>query len=202
MRDKLRELITTGIARYFIQIEGNNKNVNEAEVIADYLIDNNVVVLPCKIGQTVYDASEFFDGLDYPDIYELEDKEMTIEKVGNDRYLFDYDGIHIFHDNIGVTQFFSREEAEKAINYKIADQAATWERNLEGLQNGMFGEIATYDEATTNQTMLNYWQAQERAGYPYASENVKYFEEQLRCSPVRDLSELIKTIEAEMENER
>lgn len=68
---------------------------------------------------------------------------------------------------------------------KVKDQAAAWERNLEGLQNGMFGDIATYDETITNQTMLRYWQAQERAGYPYASENVKYFEEMIgkeRCT--------------------
>lgn len=187
MRDKLSKMIQSavgGCAKYW------------ADVIADYLIDNNVVVLPCKIGQTIYDASEFFAGLDCPDIYELKDAEMTVEKVGNDRYLFDYDGIHVFHNNIGVTQFFSREEAEKAV-----ERAVVWEKNLEGLQNGVFGEIATYDEATTNQTMLNYWQAQERAGYPYASENVKYFEEQPRCNPVQDLRELVKTIEAEMEND-
>lgn len=63
---------------------------------------------------------------------------------------------------------------------KVNEQITAWERNLEGLHNGIFGEIATYDEATTYQTLLRYWRAQERAGYPYASENVKYFEESLR----------------------
>lgn len=63
---------------------------------------------------------------------------------------------------------------------KVNEQAAAWEKNLEGLQNGIFGEIATYDEAITSQTMLRYWKAQASAGYPYASENVKYFEEAVR----------------------
>ena len=51
------------------------------------------------------------------------------------------------------------------------DIASRWEKNMKHLQNGGFG---TTDQP---QTLLLYWQAQERAGYPYASENVKYFEE-------------------------
>lgn len=51
------------------------------------------------------------------------------------------------------------------------DIASIWEKNMEHLKSGGFGPVEQ------PQTLLRYWQAQERAGYPYASENVKYFEE-------------------------
>lgn len=46
-----------------------------------------------------------------------------------------------------------------------------WEINLESLKMGGFGN------PLAPETLLRYWQAQEAAGYPYASENVKYFTE-------------------------
>ncbi len=44
-----------------------------------------------------------------------------------------------------------------------------WERNLENLRSGALGDLS--DVAT----LLRYWQAQERAHYPFARENVEYF---------------------------
>ncbi len=46
---------------------------------------------------------------------------------------------------------------------------ALWERNLENLTAGTLGDPA--DPVT----LLRYWQAQERAHYPFARENVEYF---------------------------
>lgn len=54
---------------------------------------------------------------------------------------------------------------------RSTDIASNWEKNMEHLQSGGFGPVDEF------QTLLLYWRAQERAGYPYASENVKYFEE-------------------------
>ena len=85
---------------------------------------------------------------------------------------------------------------------KLNEQITAWNKNLEFLQSGGFGPISTFDEAETARTMLQYWTAQARAGYPGARENVKYFESRVRCNPIGDLHELIKTIEAEMENDR
>ena len=47
---------------------------------------------------------------------------------------------------------------------------ALWQKNLENLQAGTLGDPA--DPAT----LLHYWQCQERAHYPYARENVEYFQ--------------------------
>ena len=44
-----------------------------------------------------------------------------------------------------------------------------WQRNLENLRSGALGD------PTEAVTLLRYWQAQERAHYPYARENVEYF---------------------------
>lgn len=49
-----------------------------------------------------------------------------------------------------------------------------WEKNLEMLKSGALGD------AISPETLLRYWQMQERAGYPNASENVKYFENMMR----------------------
>ena len=46
---------------------------------------------------------------------------------------------------------------------------ALWERNLENLRAGSLGP------PDSPETLLRYWQCQERAHYPYARENVEYF---------------------------
>ena len=56
----------------------------------------------------------------------------------------------------------------------MSDIAERWEKNLEHLKNGGFGD------PSSAKTLLCYWEAQEEAGYPGARENVKYFEEMAR----------------------
>lgn len=52
-------------------------------------------------------------------------------------------------------------------------QEVRWNKNLEFLKIGGFGSM---DGKEFFETLLRYWKAQEQAGYPTASENVKYFE--------------------------
>ncbi len=51
-----------------------------------------------------------------------------------------------------------------------------WEKNLENLRAGTLGEPGELA------TLLRYWQAQERAHYPNARENVEYFKERLAAA--------------------
>ena len=44
-----------------------------------------------------------------------------------------------------------------------------WEKNLENLKTGSLGDVSNPE------TLLRYWQIQERAHYPYARDNVEYF---------------------------
>ena len=50
---------------------------------------------------------------------------------------------------------------------------AAWERNLENLESGSLGD------PKCTETLLRYWQLQERAHYPFAKENADYFKELL-----------------------
>ena len=54
---------------------------------------------------------------------------------------------------------------------KPTNPETVWRRNLDNLPAGTLGD------PKDPETMLRYWKAQEIAGYPYASENVKYFTE-------------------------
>ena len=46
---------------------------------------------------------------------------------------------------------------------------ALWERNLENLESGTLGN------KSDPHTLLRYWQSQDKAGYPFAEDNVEYF---------------------------
>lgn len=110
MRDRLIDLLQKAnetVWGFFID--------GDIGILADHLISNGVIVLPFEIGKTVYDATEYFENIPCPMIYDLKHKEMTIEKVGKDRFLFTYDGMCIHPENIGKTLFFTENEAWKAI---------------------------------------------------------------------------------------
>ncbi len=51
-----------------------------------------------------------------------------------------------------------------------AQRELLWEKNLQNLTSGALGD------PSKNVTLLRYWQCQERAHYPYARENVEYFQ--------------------------
>jgi hypothetical protein len=56
-------------------------------------------------------------------------------------------------------------------NGGIESQRETmWRQNLENLRAGTLGD------PTSPATLLHYWQCQERAHYPFARENVEYFQ--------------------------
>ena len=71
---------------------------NWAEVIADHLLKNGIIVPPCKVGDVVYQT----DGVR---IYEGQIKEIIYDT-----------GLIVFDERaIGNTVFLTREEAEKVI---------------------------------------------------------------------------------------
>jgi hypothetical protein len=63
-----------------------------------------------------------------------------------------------------------------------------WEINLTNLQRGTLGD------PTSPLTLLRYWQLQDKANFPYARENVEYFQDLLR-------TEENKNTESEIINE-
>ena len=104
MRDRLIEILSKPIYP--------KEGVNLAEVIADYLLDNGVIVPPCKVGDTVYSIVEGIDLVLVGEVYEY--------VVGREHFVFrstrkGYFTLDFTESDIGKTVFLTREEAEKAL---------------------------------------------------------------------------------------
>ena len=111
-REKLVNLIKVSL----------NENIGKscwlAETIADYLLENGVIVPPCKVGDTVY-----FDAIGYHDSAEIDG--IHIDAQGMHFTWVQYDvGVDITElwdegefdiEEIGKTVFLTKEEAEKAL---------------------------------------------------------------------------------------
>ena len=86
--------------------------VDPAEVVADYLLDNGVIVPPCKVGDTVYSIVEGISFVLVGEVYEY--------VVGREHFVFrstrkGYFTLDFTEIDIGKTVFLTREEAEKAL---------------------------------------------------------------------------------------
>lgn len=94
--------------RLIALIHGSDLSLDSVR-LADHLIANGVIVLLCKIGDTVYQVNS-------TEIYELE--VFAISIVRGKPY-YETESIDFDNDAIGTSLFLTREEAEmKAQNYK------------------------------------------------------------------------------------
>lgn len=111
MRERLIEILSRPI---FPKI-----GVDPAEVVADYLLDNGVIVPPCKVGDSVYHV---YKGNTIVSALVVDWKK---ESYGDwlFRAYFSVNGSFVtllFDDNnIGKTVFLAREDAEKALEGEI-----------------------------------------------------------------------------------
>ena len=109
MRDRLLELIFQGDEKCSEQdcrdCKHHGKDFCGFEHIADYLIENGVVVLPCKVGDRVYQT----DGVR---IYELEVLDMSMYK--NMPY-YETESIDFDTRAIGTSIFLTKSEAEQKL---------------------------------------------------------------------------------------
>ena len=123
MRDRLIELLRQIEFDYSEECvcafeDGYKGAPDFAKFFVDYLLKNGVIVLPCKVGDTVYVIID----IDNPARRMLECKVISIsmEETGMHfqfqtvkKYLYRYGNFDI--DDIGKTVFFTREQAEKAL---------------------------------------------------------------------------------------
>lgn len=110
MRDRLIEILSKPIYP--------KEGVNLAEVIADYLLDNGVIVPPCKVGDTVYSIVEGISFVLVGEVYEY--------VVGREHFVFrstrkGYFTLDFTEIDIGKTVFLTREEAKKALAERIGE---------------------------------------------------------------------------------
>lgn len=148
MRDKLIELIKKAKTKViFYATDGtpireykrHMVEMSEAKELADYLLENGIIVLPCKIGDTVYyienNTEACFDCEYYSQFYgmdELCDKNKDFETypTASDNPLCDKQFYEIkelkptlnwifnHRNEFGKTVFLTREEAEQTLKEK------------------------------------------------------------------------------------
>lgn len=116
MKRKLIELLKDT----FEYTRGTCIDFNEAaEINADYLLTNGVIVPPCKVGTTLYFLynSPYADKPDLtPRIYKTTDWFFEVDKTG---IVICTSDIHSFNKeydyHLGKNVFLTQEEAEKAL---------------------------------------------------------------------------------------
>ena len=69
MRDRLIELISD-MENELLRAYQYTTDEYRIASIADHLIENGAILPPCKVGDTLYDISEFVNGCSSPEIYE------------------------------------------------------------------------------------------------------------------------------------
>ena len=104
MRDRLIELIRQAKK----QTKNANCDIERNMIFADYLLENGVIVPPCKVGDKIYRAVYDWGGCKTVSEWELVKLEVYVEEVG---FVDDSDN-WIAVDDIGKTIFLTREEAE------------------------------------------------------------------------------------------
>ena len=107
MRDRLIELLEI----HFITKLGTRFHREVLENIADYLLENGVIVPPCKVGDKIYRAVSDWEGCKTVSEWELEKLEVYVDEVG---FVDDSDNWIAF-DEIGKTVLLTKEEAEQAL---------------------------------------------------------------------------------------
>ena len=91
----------------------------------------------------------------YGRIHDAKFSRYDFIEFDENRCAYYYDDAYLFSVDLNGGAEYQRE--------------ALWQRNLENLTSGALGD------PKNSITLLRYWQAQERAHYPHARENVEYF---------------------------
>lgn len=90
------------------------------DLFTDYLLDNGVIVPPCKVGDSIYyiDPDTDNNGKFYLGIFEGKIKTIALEDDGLWIYCSYNDGLTLWHkiaNDLNKTVFLNRVEAEKAL---------------------------------------------------------------------------------------
>lgn len=105
MRDRLIELIRQAKK----QTKNANCDIGRNMIFADYLLENEVIVPPCKVGQSIYRISS--NGKEIYGDWQIVKLAVYEDEMGfvDDSYNW------IAFEDIGKTVFLTREEAEAAL---------------------------------------------------------------------------------------
>lgn len=118
MRDRLIELIYSANKKF------TDENIADEEVVkilADHLIENGIILPPCKVGDTVYFFSGVLEEVCESKVIKIEQNYYTPSNPFwfSIEYLSKQIGTQVIHipinQAIGKTVFLTREDAEKAL---------------------------------------------------------------------------------------
>ena len=113
MRERLIELLKK--ANYIVKRNGFEFNAN---VMADYLLSEGVIVPPCKIGDVVY-VTDIINGkiceCEVISITGFAGEENTLIEYKTPKEVFDIFSYECPDTEIGKTVFLTKEEAEQAL---------------------------------------------------------------------------------------
>ena len=117
MRDRLKKLILEN--DILCHTCGENTDSYCAEYLAEYLIENGVIMPPCKAGDAVYWLNFYNDLMLYRDkYYEAEVVRIVVTRFGVScviRVRGEHATYEIPDVEFGKTVFLTREEAERAL---------------------------------------------------------------------------------------
>lgn len=103
-RERLIELLEDTLHEWESDV-----SVQTLTEIAEHLIENGVIVLPCKVGDTVY----YITGIGHNIVKPAKVKEIIIDENGIKDLYVQGDGYN-FENSFDIF-FLTREEAEKAL---------------------------------------------------------------------------------------
>ena len=109
--DDMREKLIDLIVEADISLFGTDKSY--AEVYADHLIENGVILPPCKVGDTVYDICTIFDESTLKSKTII--KPRIIDFVSSVAFLIESKGLVLSEKDFGKTVFLTKEEAQKVL---------------------------------------------------------------------------------------
>ena len=117
MRDKLIQLITEIL---------QPKETVSVEEIADHLLANGVIVLPCELGKYVYDITEFVEKCPCPDVYRFCTDDIILSRCRKTKQvIFGIDGIDYTFDEFGKRVFTTEKEADLKISELLRSENGT-----------------------------------------------------------------------------
>lgn len=118
-RERLIELIRKAKKN----TKGANCDLEREMLFADYLLENGVIVPPCKVGDTVYFIiDDAISGEAFLDSQQINDVSTRGIFVSSDTLVENCDTFEPY-SNFGETSFLTREEAEKALAERSVNNA-------------------------------------------------------------------------------
>ena len=95
------------------EFAGDLACINKLGELEDLEEQGLLLKLPCNIGSTLYDITEFVEGYEHPEIYVIDASKIEISK-DEKGILYCIDGVELRDKHFGTILFESMEAAEQA----------------------------------------------------------------------------------------